>query len=229
MELVFRNHLNAMNEHSEPVLLYSFTEAKVQDEKDFVMKVAWFDPNGNVAFVTKKSITNTSVRKETIVPDFKRPMMNGIWTAIVINQQNHEFLVKIPFLVFPSNKNYVNSETVSYQVDPEEVHILTKIFQESNQNEQDKKLLKLNHVRVHSDDVQLVDNEAMTSWLKQLVNEFYKLVSVCQYDTEESYLDHHKQMLDLDIPHCKETIWSSLSPDPKSTISKFDNKLLKLV
>merc|ERR1739847_133846 len=103
MEGVFKNHLNAMNKHSEPVLAYSFAEAKIEQEKDFVVKVAWIDPKGNIAYITKKSITNKLMRKEGIHQEFHKPLMNGIWTAMVINQRNHELLVKIPFLVFPSN------------------------------------------------------------------------------------------------------------------------------
>jgi hypothetical protein len=231
IELIFRNYLNAMNEHSTPVLLYSFTDAKVHDEKDFVMKVAWIDPNGNIAYITKKSIENSYVRKQTIVPEFKTPMINGIWTVMVINQENNELVVKIPFLVVPSDKNYVDYKTVSYKVDKEERQIMTKMFQESNKNEEDKKLLKLNHGRVDSNNVHSVNKENKTAWKKQLVNEFYTLESICYSDhaDAEGKLEKHARILTLDIPSCKETVWSSLSPDPKSDISKFDNEFLKLV
>jgi hypothetical protein len=239
MEQVFRNHLNAMNEHSQPVLAYSFTDAIVDNEKDFVMQVAWVDPNGNIAYITNKSIKNKkispgkkrSLRKEAIGPEFKTPMMNGIWTAMVINQQKHELLAKIPFLVFPSNENYVDSKTESYQVDQDESQILTKIFQESNKNEPDNKLLKLNHVRADSDHVQSANNEDNTSWNKQALNEFYTLESICHSDhtDNEGNLDNHAKSLNLNIPNCKETVWSSLSSDPKSSISSFDNELMKLV
>ena len=90
-------------------------------------------------------------------------------------------------------------------------------------------MLKLNHVRVDLDNAQLENNEDSASWRKQLVNEFYTLVSICQYDNEDSNLDNHAQMLNANMTNCKETIWSSLSPDPKSTITKFDAELLKLL
>ena len=231
MELVFRNHLNAMNEHSTPVLAYSFTDAKIEYEKDFVMKIAWFDPNGNIAYITKKSISNSSVRKEAIGPEFKLPMMNGIWTAMVINQQNYEVLVKIPFLVFPSNANHKDYKKESYQVDQEDRQVLTNMFQESNKNEQDNKLLKLNKDLVGLDHAKSANNEDMTSLKKMLVNEFYTLKSICHSNNVigEGKLDNHSKFPKLGIPPCKETGWSSFYPDPKSAISTFDSELRKLV
>merc|ERR1712184_135656 len=46
-ELVFRNVLNAMNEDSKPVFVYSFAEADEKQEEKFMMKVVWTDPVGN--------------------------------------------------------------------------------------------------------------------------------------------------------------------------------------
>ena len=229
-DLVFRNYLNAMNEHSQPVLLYSLAYAKGDDEKDLVMKVAWVDPNGNIAFITKTSITNSSVKKETIEPEIKTPMMKGIWTVMVINDKKYELLVKIHFLVLPSNEPYVDSETVTYEVAQEERQNLRKIFE---QDEPNNKFLKLNHARLDSDQVQSPKNEDETSWQKQVVKEFYSLESICHSDYVDggrNLDDHHRKGLNLrTIPRCEETLWSSLSPDPKSAISRFDNKLMNLV
>ena len=225
-ELVFRNQLNAINEYSKPVLSYSFAESESEDEEKFVMKVAWIDPKGNIAYITEESITNSSVIKETIKPEFTFTFMaNGIWTAMVINEQNNELLVKIPFLVFTSNENHVESKPILYKVNQKERQVLSKMFQESNKNEQDNKMLKLNH-QGHS-----ANSNNKSAWQKHVVNEFYTLNFIChsEHANDKGNSDNHAKLLNPDIPPCKETLWSSLSPDPKSAISKFDNDLLKLV
>ena len=62
------------------------------------------------------------------------------------------------------------------------------------------------------------------------MNEFYTLVSICHADNgnNEGNIDNHTKRLNPDIPPCTETLWSTLSPDPKSSISMFDTKLSKL-
>ena len=225
-ELVFRNPLNAINEYSKPVLSYSFAESESEDEEKFVMKVAWIDPKGNIAYITEESITNSSVIKETIKPEFTFTFMaNGNWTVMVINEQNNELLVKIPFLVFTSNENHVESKPILYKVNQKERQVLSKMFQESNKNEQDNKMLKLNN-QGHS-----ANSNNKSAWQKHVVNEFYTLNSIChsEHANDKGNSDNHAKLLNPDIPPCKETLWSSLSPDPKSAISKFDNDLLKLV
>ena len=101
-EFVFRNFLYAMNEASKPALMYSFESAQEEDEHGFVMKVVWVNPNGDVDYVAEESLSNNSINKDTIKPDFKTPMMSGIWTVMVLNAQNNELLARIPFLIIPT-------------------------------------------------------------------------------------------------------------------------------
>ena len=133
--------------------------------------------------------------------------------------------------MFPSNENYKDSKIESYQVDHEERQVLTKMFQESNKNDQDNKLLKLNQDGVGLDHAQSDNNQDMTSWKKELVNEFYTLGSICHSDNidDKEKLDNHAKFSNLKIPPCRETVWSSFSSDPKSSISTFDSDLRKLV
>ena len=73
--------------------------------------------------------------------------------------------------------------------------------------------------------------DANKLWHKRLVNEFYILESICfagNHDDKDAN-DNHEKLIHPSIPPCEETLWSSLSPDPKSSISSFNQKLKTLV
>ena len=219
-ELVFRNVLNAMNEDSKPVFVYSFAEANEKLEEEFMMKVAWTDPAGNVAYITENFISNKSINKENIKLELKTPLMSGIWTIYVINQQNNQILGRLPFLVFPT-KNTVDHKSVSYQENHADYETISKLLKQT-QTDRDVRYLKVNQ--------KFSEIDSIESWKKLLANEFYSLISMCHsiIDNEEMK-DNHENLSNHNIPHCKDTIWSSLSPDPKSSISTFDENLESFV
>ena len=219
-ELVFRNVLNAMNEESKPVFVYSFSEADETQEEEFMMKVAWTDPAGNVAYITENFISNKSVNKENIKLELKTPLMSGIWTISVINEQNNQILGRLPFLVFPT-KNNVDHKILSYQENNADYETISKLLKQT-QTDRDIRYLTLNQ--------KFSERDSIESWKKLLANDFYSLISMCHSikDTDETK-DNHENLSNHNIPHCKDTIWSSLSPDPKSSISTFDEDLELLV
>ena len=141
-EKLFRNFLNAMNENSEPVLVYSFKGTEAKNDQEFIMKVSWMDPKGDVAYVTEKSITNSSVDKQIIAPKLSVPLMSGIWTIIVLNEQNKQLFGRLQFLVSPT-QNILEDNPVLYNVSSKELLNLQKIAHKT-QTKSEKKLLALN-------------------------------------------------------------------------------------
>ena len=222
-EFVFRNFLYAMNEASKPALMYSFESAQEEDEHGFVMKVVWVNPNGDVDYVAEESLSNNSINKDTIKPDFKTPVMSGIWTVMVLNAQNNELLARIPFLIIPT-ENAIETVSVSNNNNnnKEERQSLAKLFRQT-QSEEDKRLFELNH------HCSKQNNKDKKLCQKILVTEFYVLESICHANSMEAKEDNHQKPSKHNIPLCEETLWSSLSPDPKSEISKFNEETETLV
>ena len=210
-ELVFRNLLNNINEHSEPVLMYTFNTAQIREEKDLTLKVAWMDPNGNVAYVNENSVWNAAVTNGTITPKLNSQMISGIWTILVLNKQTNTLLVRLSFLVFPTEK-FLGHEK-------RKRHDLITIFNQT-QTLQDKTFDKLN--QFHSE----LSNDETVLWSKLLLKEFYSFVSVCCVISNK-HINRTKK--NYSMPSCENTAWSSLSPDPKSSISRFDEELGMLV
>ena len=226
-ERVFRNLLNAFDSHSKPGLMYSFANSHGSDEQNFTMKVAWIDPYGNVANITNTTISHGVVNKEIIQPKFVMPMIPGIWTVLAINQKNNQLLSRIPFLVLSSMVR-IEQKDMIYEVNEEESKELVKIFRET-QSKHDMKLLQLSDQYLYSKYYKLDTNHNTFESKLLLVKEFYSFLSICNVAKNETHHDNHVELSDQDIPVCKDTLWSSFSPDPKSSISTFDEQLRRLV
>ena len=214
-ELIFRNFLHAMNEDSMPMLMNSFASAQEPDEKDFIMNIVLIDPKGYIALVTEKSVSNNTLIKDAFKLELKEKLIPGIWTIMVVNQKNNQLLTKVPFLVFPTKK-VASANLISSS---KEHKMFLNIFQKS-QTEEDMKYQKLNQ------DLQNME------WPKLLAREFYSIKEgICQSSMNNQANDADNQIKNLSpkISLCEETLWSSFSPDLKSTITKFDNDLSKLI
>ena len=215
-ELIFRNFMYAMNENSSPMLMNSFQSAQDKEEEDFNIKIALVDPNGAIAFVTEKSVSNGTTDKDAFKLEIKAPLLPGIWTTLVVNLKNNDLLAKVPFLVFPTQDDY--EKVSNSHIAQEERNMLLKIFRD-NHNEEDKKFKRLNLDRQNNE------------WTKLLAREFYFLRDggICQSSFNDKSLDNQTKKLSPGLPVCEKTIWSSFSPDPKSTISRFDKDLSRLL
>ena len=214
-ELIFRNFLYAMNEDSAPMLMASLSQAQEEDDKDFIMKIVMVDPSGDIAYVTEKSVINGTLNKEAYKLELKTPLMAGIWTTMVINQKTNKLILKIPFLIFPTKVDSNHKTVFQSLASQDERKFFSKIFQDS-QSEDDLKYKNLNQDR-HN-----------LAWPKLLAREFYSLKnSICRSSirAKPDNLDN----LSTDIAPCEETLWSSLSADPKSTITRFDKELSVLL
>ena len=220
-ENVFKNWMNVVNEDSDvPILMYSFEEDTNEEKKDFLIRASWFDPTGNLKFFADKNVTSYNVT--TFEPDITSPMLSGIWTVIVIMVDSNKLLARIPFLVFPSkNVSSTINLSANYNI-PENGKALLNIFHESK-SELDIEFEKINkgHLKAHNDDLEY--------WRKLLVNQFYIIDDVCIIDQDQDHISNENyKRLYKHFTSCKDTVWSSMSPDPKSSIFQF-NEAMKIL
>ena len=92
-------------------------------------------------------------------------------------------------------------------------HIKTALEEESIKLEDLKTEAERNCQKTGSD---------LKKWATELVNEFYSVRSICYIKTDEKLLSN-------DIKNCVNQSWSSLYPDPKSTITEVNEETGKLI
>ena len=217
-ENVFKNWLNAVNEDSEvPILMYSFEKDTIEKNRNFSIRASWFDPTGNLKFFADKNVTSCNVT--TFEPDITSPMLSGIWTVIVIIVDTEELLARLPFLVFPSKSvSSTISLSTNYSV-PENGKVLLEIFHDYK-SKQDIEFDTINerHLKAQIDDFE--------RWRKLLVKQFYVIEDVCRIDHDQEDIRNESfEILHKDFNSCKDTVWSSMSPDPKSRILQFNETM----
>eukprot|EP00090_Calanus_glacialis_P003355 TRINITY_DN12484_c0_g1_i5.p1 TRINITY_DN12484_c0_g1~~TRINITY_DN12484_c0_g1_i5.p1 ORF type:complete len:892 (-),score=268.22 TRINITY_DN12484_c0_g1_i5:184-2859(-) len=93
-ELIFRNYLNLINQHSKPVLKVTFSEGQTE-----IVKFGWFDPNFDLVSTSQIQFNDTS-GKDSVGPVLKSPLIAGIWTVVGVSKGH--MVAKEQFLVNPS-------------------------------------------------------------------------------------------------------------------------------
>ena len=227
-ELIFRNFINAMDTDSEPVLMYSFSEATSGGRDDSLqLKAVWVDPNGDIAATNDMDISKNSTKEIVKLGQSKEPLVHGIWTVIVAETNTLQPLAWVPFLVMPKSVDdgVKNGQKQSYAVSAEDQGLLAKLLKKPQDN-LGQKLAQLNN------DL-LQNGKEKGRWLqKKLLKEFYTVKSMCEATSirDTTNENDYKGHLSLKLPNCEdETEWSSLSFDFKSSISHFDEQTKLLV
>ena len=139
-------------------------------------------------------------------------MQSGIWTILVVRGDDNKFLARIPFLVYPSNNDttWTNHTSTNSNI-PENGKLLLKTFQDTKgKKEKDYEKLNESYLKYHTID--------LDQWRKLLINEFYDIDSLCRVHQEDIYAFKAHEKPYQNFTFCKATLWSSLSPDPKSFI-----------
>ena len=137
-------------------------------------------------------------------------MISGIWTVVVVKSGSYELLSRIPVLVFPTKNGSMLRDGPLNKEIPEVGKLLLQIYQET-ESEIDKAFGTLNKSCL---------KYSRNQWQKLLANEFYLIDSLCQIYDDDGFKIEDPAMVNpyRYIPFCEETLWSSLSPDPKSSI-----------
>ena len=94
-ELIFRNYLSLINQHSKLALKVTFSEGQTE-----VVKFGWFDPLLNLVATNQIQFNDTS-GTDSVVPILKSPLDAGVWTVVGVSQGS--LVAKEEFLVNPSS------------------------------------------------------------------------------------------------------------------------------
>lgn len=178
----------------------------------FSVTVAWIDPAGVIASYNDITVgTDSFIDQQN--PKLKTPLRPGVWTVRILYKLN--VCAEVQFLVLPfSVKNGVplTAEQVGgLHNGPEGMYSHTNYSQLSQAvGVKDSKELYNNSV-INGKKF----GAELEKWIDSLTMEFWSVQDAC---TTEALLQGCPP---LEI--CKDTKWSSLSPDPKTELSAVSN------
>nr|XP_022917570.1 xylosyltransferase oxt [Onthophagus taurus] len=209
-EQISRNFHRIFGPYSEPLLIYNFT-SDFNTEKDFNITFLWIDPTGkpvDVNYITLDEGVLHSHQKSTL----KQPFLPGIWTVMLIHKRNE--IARTNFLVTPLNY-YQGNEIVDDQT--------TKLLHSGSgvYKKVDVRWLKYTVTDWEQDRLEQLSiknsnviGKELKDWIDSLVNKFYVFGDLCTINESIFCNDVVKR--------CANTNWSSLAPDPKSELDRFN-------
>ncbi|XP_014272406.1 xylosyltransferase oxt isoform X2 [Halyomorpha halys] len=200
-ESVARNWLRTLGPFSEPVAIYYLE----QPISGYNLTLLWIDPIGTLADVSFLSISGDSLTG-FIKSSLKAPLFPGIWTLRVLyGGKAHS---ETSFLVTPlellNGSPLTQREAGFMHRGPSERY--PKRGEDwgirGGGNALERRALA--NARRTGKDLQ--------QWIDSLSSRFYEIVESCVV----------KKRKWCDLPVCENTNWSSLSPDPKSELTRVD-------
>ncbi|KAL0271535.1 UNVERIFIED_CONTAM: hypothetical protein PYX00_008598 [Menopon gallinae] len=209
-ESTSRNLLGTLGLFSDVILVYTLS-AEMRDNLTMLV----IDPAGQLAQVVDIRVDEKSVSK-TVTASVKAvipvPLLPGIWHVKIYYEG---FLVAVTkFLVIPLEFIAANAMTLQqasllhrgspeYRISVDKAH-----WAKSLENNLAKHSLALaNQKRIGND---------LREWIDSLVKQFYTPVETCKSSASSGNFKF--------IEPCEATIWSTLSPDLKSSISSYDSQ-----
>ncbi|XP_063828186.1 xylosyltransferase oxt isoform X2 [Ostrinia nubilalis] len=224
-EITFRNFANILGPLSEPNLLYQFSSDI--DKKGENLTVLWLDPAGVIADVNHLHVDENNLTN-FIKPNLKIPLLPGIWKVGLF--ENSEFIVFTRFLITPlelfSGKEISHHEATIIHSGSQSAY---KNFSNINivnflPNENERLLLK----KVSNSNIKRV-NKDLREWIDNLTSSFYSVLGTCVASSSLNDVKLKPLCGNHKFEHCSSTGWSSLSPDPKGSIGKFNESTGRLV
>lgn len=210
-EQMYRNFAKIIGPTSEPVLVFKLSKTKIVNQTNYNVTILWMNPIGQLVDSTESNIDDSST--ENIIHyaklDYKHSMTPGEWTVKIIYKNN--IIGECKFLVTPlefitkeriteEKSKEINLGTINNQAildSPWQKYLLTQ--SETNN------LLKISIINS-----QLINAE-LQNWIDNLVKKYYQVKDNCIVQSEKVLTNLYK--------NCRDTNWSSFSPDPKSDIS----------
>lgn len=211
-EQIYRNFAKIIGPTSaEPVLVFKLNKIKIDNQTNYNVTILWINPTGQLVDVTESNIDDSSTEIVTHYAklDYKHTMTPGEWSVKIIYKENIIGVCK--FLVTPleiitkekiteEKSKEVNLGTISNQT------ILETPWQKYLLSQSEKNYLLKNSIL----NSKLI-NEELQDWIDTLVKKYYQVKDTCLIQSEKVLTNFYK--------NCKDTNWSSFSPDPKSDIS----------
>lgn len=207
-EQVSRNFPRILGPYSEPAIIYEFSTTFDSGSKSNNITFLWLDPTNKLLEVSD-IVIDDGFNDGHIKPTFKQPLLPGSWSVKLISKS--EIFAEIKFLVIPL-RFYSRNLILPTQV--ELVHGGNSYYKEFD-GQWDKFLNHSNKQRLER--LALANSKRfgpdLEEWIDNLVLKFYTTDVVCVASGSVNS-DCWR-----DLPKCQDTEWSSLAPDPKSTIT----------
>ncbi|XP_061080023.1 xylosyltransferase 1-like [Conger conger] len=200
-ERIFRNFGNLLGPMDEPVAMQRWSKGS-----NVTMTVVWVDPT-NVIAATYDILIEGNAEFTHYRPPLNLPLRPGVWTVRTLYHWSQ--VAETRFLVTPhaySQRQPLRQEdAVRLHSGPAKNSYMEQSFHGLNP------VLK---IPVHLAQVEAAERHArltgaeLEAWVDGLVGEMWVGAGVCAVGPGSCPA----------LPHCRDTRWSSLSPDPKSQL-----------
>ncbi|XP_046995718.1 xylosyltransferase oxt [Schistocerca americana] len=219
-EQLLRNHLRSLGPFSEPALAVEIEPALgTNSAVSLNLTALWIDPAGRLAQVADIHVDDTTLTG-SVKPTLRDPLLPGAWKVKLLHKDSP--LVQTEFVVMPLE--FVSGVPVSQQQAGFIHNGPPQIFSVDEGSEWDKHLILSSEERASLQRRSVTNARRfgldLREWIDSLTTKFYKILDKC-VDTMQRRPD---ALLcgNLQIEPCAATFWSSLSPDPKSSITTIE-------
>nr|XP_055050166.1 xylosyltransferase 1 isoform X1 [Misgurnus anguillicaudatus] len=200
-ERIFRNFGNLMGPMDEPVGMQKWGKGS-----NVTVTVVWIDPT-NVIAATYDILIDSSAEFTHYRPPLNRPLRPGMWTVRVLHHWSP--VAETRFLITPLTHHkhlpMRQEDTLRMHNGPPKNSYMEQSFHGLN---------PILNIPVHLGQVEAAElNAGLTGfelerWVDSLVGQVWSAVDVCSIGPSGCPV----------MQTCRETAWSSLSPDPKSQL-----------
>ncbi|XP_054264373.1 xylosyltransferase oxt-like isoform X2 [Macrosteles quadrilineatus] len=204
-EQMFRNLARVLGVWSEP----SVAVTLVSGSSGANLTLLWVDPTGVLADVSEASVDETSAIYN-VKPTLKTPLLPGVWWLKVV--VDNRVVAHTDFLVSPlqfSSGVVLTQQQARFQHSgpTQSYHVQDSPLQDLL-DAPDPSLAVRAEANAHR------YGKDLTQWIDTLVARFYSVVESCAVTSSTLELCQS-----LQLEPCVSTSWSSLTPDPKSTVT----------
>ncbi|XP_059411040.1 xylosyltransferase 1-like [Carassius carassius] len=200
-ERIFRNFGNLKGPMDEPVGMQKWAKGS-----NVTMTVVWIDPT-NVIAATYDILIDASAEFTHYRPPLNLPLRPGMWTVRVLHHWSP--VAETRFLITPlSHHKHLpirQEDALRMHNGPAKNSYMEQSFHGLN---------PILNIPVHLGQVEAAEHNAeltgpeLERWVDGLVGEVWSAVDVCSTGPSGCPV----------MQTCRETVWSSLSPDPKSQL-----------
>ncbi|TRY95604.1 hypothetical protein DNTS_017816 [Danionella cerebrum] len=201
-ERIFRNFGNLMGPMDKPVAMQKWGKGS-----NVTVTVVWIDPT-NVIATTYDILIDGSAEFTHYKPTLNLPLRPGMWTVRILHRWNP--VAETHFLITPLTHHkhlpIRQEDALRTHNGPSKNSYMEQSFHGLN---------PILNIPVHLGQVEAAEqNAALTGaelerWVDSLVGDVWSAMDVCSVGPSGCPV----------MQSCRETVWSSLSPDPKSQLS----------
>ncbi|KRT81296.1 hypothetical protein AMK59_5714, partial [Oryctes borbonicus] len=207
-EQISRNFPRILGPYSEPTIIYEFGTDFYSSSKVNNITFLWLDPTNKLLEASELQV-DESFNVGHVKPTFKQPLLPGLWSVKLISKS--AAIAETKFLVIPL-KFYSRNLILQNQV--EFVNGGNSFYKDFD-SQWDKFLNNTHRQRLER--LTLANSKRfgpdLEEWIDSLVLKFYNTDIVCAASVSVN------SNCWKNLPACADTNWSSLAPDPKSTIT----------